>query len=94
MSARGWRRWLPLPVCNRLYGRSKNQEMFDGLTSVPLEPNDYTFLRPNQSEAVFLQLATSRLSMVNRSWALWRSLGPITCSTDTDLRDGWRLLLL
>lgn len=40
---------------NSLYGRSTNQEMFNGSRSVPLRPDDWVFLRPTQSEFVFLQ---------------------------------------
>jgi D-serine deaminase-like pyridoxal phosphate-dependent protein len=38
-----------------LFGRSSNQEMLNGSTSVQLQPGDYVFLRPDQSEAVLLQ---------------------------------------
>lgn len=53
--------WLATPVSppglqyNSLYGRSSNQEMLNGSKRVILRPDDYVFLRPNQSEAVFLQ---------------------------------------
>lgn len=40
---------------NPLFGRSTNQEMLNGSTSVGLEPDDWVFLRPTQSEFVFLQ---------------------------------------
>jgi D-serine deaminase-like pyridoxal phosphate-dependent protein len=40
---------------NSIYGRSSNQELLTGSRSVPLRPNDFVFLRPNQSEAVLLQ---------------------------------------
>jgi D-serine deaminase-like pyridoxal phosphate-dependent protein len=38
-----------------LYGRSSNQELLTGSSSVDLRPDDYVFLRPMQSEAIFLQ---------------------------------------
>ncbi|HYM36157.1 MAG TPA: alanine racemase [Steroidobacteraceae bacterium] len=38
-----------------LYGRSSNQELLTGSASVNLQPDDYVFFRPTQSEAVFLQ---------------------------------------
>lgn len=38
-----------------LYGRSSNQELLTGSTSIDLKPDDFIFLRPTQSEAVFLQ---------------------------------------
>lgn len=53
--------WLATPVSppgleySSLFGRSSNQEMLTGSGRVALKPDDYVFLRPNQSEAVFLQ---------------------------------------
>lgn len=53
--------WLATPVSppgleySDLFGRSSNQELLTGSAKVDLEPDDYVFLRPNQSEAVFLQ---------------------------------------
>jgi D-serine deaminase-like pyridoxal phosphate-dependent protein len=38
-----------------LFGRSSNQELLMGSASVDLQPDDYVFLRPTQSEAVLLQ---------------------------------------
>ena len=38
-----------------LYGRSTNQEMLNGSSSVRLQPDDWVFMRPTQSEHVFLQ---------------------------------------
>jgi D-serine deaminase-like pyridoxal phosphate-dependent protein len=40
---------------NSLFGRSTNQEMVNGSGSVNLQPGDWIFLRPTQSEFVFLQ---------------------------------------
>jgi D-serine deaminase-like pyridoxal phosphate-dependent protein len=40
---------------NSLFGRSTNQEMVNGSRRVDLEPGDWIFLRPTQSEFVFLQ---------------------------------------
>lgn len=40
---------------NPVYGRSSNQEMYNGSASVQLKQDDFIFLRPTQSEAVFLQ---------------------------------------
>ncbi len=40
---------------NALYGRSTNQEMLNGSRSISLRPDDWVFLRPTQSEFVFLQ---------------------------------------
>lgn len=40
---------------NALYGRSTNQEMYNGSRSIQLNVDDWIFLRPTQSEFVFLQ---------------------------------------
>ena len=40
---------------NPLFGRSTNQEMLNGSTNINLQPDDWVFLRPTQSEFVFLQ---------------------------------------
>lgn len=40
---------------NSLYGRSTNQEMLNGSRRVGMSVGDYAFLRPTQSEFVFLQ---------------------------------------
>jgi D-serine deaminase-like pyridoxal phosphate-dependent protein len=40
---------------NGLFGRSTNQEMLNGSRNINLEPDDWVFLRPTQSEFVFLQ---------------------------------------
>jgi D-serine deaminase-like pyridoxal phosphate-dependent protein len=54
-------RWMAEPESppgleyNSLFGRSSNQELLTGSRSVALKPDDYVFLRPTQSEAVFLQ---------------------------------------
>ena len=53
--------WLATPVSppgleySSLFGRSSNQELLTGSAKIDLQPDDYVFLRPNQSEAVFLQ---------------------------------------
>jgi D-serine deaminase-like pyridoxal phosphate-dependent protein len=40
---------------NSIYGRSSNQELLTGSVSVPLQPDDFVFLRPTQAEAILLQ---------------------------------------
>jgi D-serine deaminase-like pyridoxal phosphate-dependent protein len=40
---------------NSLFGRSTNQEMLNGSASIDLQVDDWVFLRPTQSEFVFLQ---------------------------------------
>lgn len=53
--------WLAVPESpaglqyNKLFGRSSNQEMLNGSSDITLAPDDYIFLRPTQSEALFLQ---------------------------------------
>jgi len=53
--------WKALPesprglVYNSLFGRSTNQEMLNGSRNIHLKPDDWVFLRPTQSEFVFLQ---------------------------------------
>ncbi|TDG13636.1 DSD1 family PLP-dependent enzyme [Seongchinamella unica] len=53
--------WKARPVSppglspNAIYGRSTNQEMLNGSASVNLAVDDWVFLRPTQSEFVFLQ---------------------------------------
>jgi D-serine deaminase-like pyridoxal phosphate-dependent protein len=53
--------WLAQPASppglqfSGLYGRSSNQELLTGSASVQLQPDDYVFFRPTQSEAVLLQ---------------------------------------
>ena len=40
---------------NPIYGHSTNQELLNGSASIDLRPDDWVFLRPTQSEHVFLQ---------------------------------------
>ena len=53
--------WKAQPVSpaglseNPLYGRSTNQEMLNGSRAIGLDVDDWVFLRPTQSEFVFLQ---------------------------------------
>lgn len=53
--------WLAKPVSppglqySKLFGRSSNQELLTGSKLVDLGPDDHVFLRPDQSEALFLQ---------------------------------------
>lgn len=42
-------------IDNTLYGKSSNQAIVNSSTDVPLEVNDYIFLRPTQSEKVLLE---------------------------------------
>lgn len=53
--------WLASPVdppglaYNSLFGRSSNQEMLNGGPALSVQPDDTVFLRPHQSEALFMQ---------------------------------------
>ncbi len=53
--------WLAKPVSpggleySKLFGRSSNQELLTGSPRITLKPDDTIFLRPDQSEALFLQ---------------------------------------
>ena len=53
--------WLAQPTSppgltpNPVYGRSSNQELLNAAATVKLRPDDRVFLRPTQSEHVFLQ---------------------------------------
>ncbi len=53
--------WLAKPASpvgleySAIFGRSSNQEMLTGSTNVQLHQDEYVFLRPDQSEAIFLQ---------------------------------------
>ena len=56
---------------NLLYGRSTNQELLTGSDRVPMRVGDYAFLRPTQSEFVFLQfgdLVITRGSEIVDRW--------------------------
>ncbi len=53
--------WMAEPVdppgleFNSLFGHSSNQEMLNGGQELDIQPDDFVFFRPTQSEAVFLQ---------------------------------------
>ncbi|HEX5276474.1 MAG TPA: alanine racemase [Fluviicoccus sp.] len=53
--------WLADPVSppglalSGIYGQSSNQELYLGSAAMSLQPDEYVFFRPRQSEAVFLQ---------------------------------------
>jgi D-serine deaminase-like pyridoxal phosphate-dependent protein len=56
---------------NPLYGRSTNQEMLNGSRSITLRPDDWVFLRPTQSEFVFLQFGDIAVYDGNRIVDFW-----------------------
>lgn len=61
-------------IKNSLFGKSTNQQMVNGPNSLQLDVDDFVFLRPTQSEAVFLQfgaLRTVRNSRLADSWPVF-----------------------
>lgn len=59
---------------NPLYGRSTNQEMLNGSASIDLAPDDWVFLRPTQSEFVFLQfgdIAVYEEGAITQRWPVF-----------------------
>jgi len=56
---------------NSLYGRSTNQEMLNGSDSVQLAVDDWMFLRPTQSEFVFLQFGDIAVYEQGKITARW-----------------------
>ncbi|MEH6606909.1 MAG: DSD1 family PLP-dependent enzyme [Pseudomonadales bacterium] len=58
---------------NPLMGRSTNQEMLNGSTSIDLQVDDWIFLRPTQSEFVFLQfgdIAVLENNEITERWSV------------------------
>ena len=76
--------WKALPESprglktNSLYGRSTNQELLNGSHTIALRPDDWVFLRPTQSEFVFLQfgdIAVYRDGAIREHWPVFRQDG-------------------
>ena len=69
--------WNATPVSppglqyNDLFGRSSNQELLTGSARVSLKVDDHIFLRPNQSEALFLQFGDLAVYDQGRIVAHW-----------------------
>lgn len=69
--------WKARPVSppglaeNPVFGRSSNQEMLNGSSSVVLEVDDYVFYRPTQSESVMLQFGDLALVRAGRIVDFW-----------------------
>ncbi|MBD2858021.1 DSD1 family PLP-dependent enzyme [Spongiibacter sp. KMU-158] len=60
---------------NGLYGRSTNQEMLNGSRNVKLAQGDFVFLRPSQSEFVFLQfgdIAVFDGRQISETWPVFQ----------------------
>ncbi|MCO1336651.1 DSD1 family PLP-dependent enzyme [Microbulbifer sp. OS29] len=60
---------------NPIYGRSSNQEMLNGSSKVLLNEDDWVFLRPTQSESVFLQFGDIAVYNKGEIVDLWPVLG-------------------
>ncbi len=56
---------------NPLFGRSTNQEMYNGSKSISLKQDDWIFMRPTQSEFVFLQFGDIALLEGDEIKHLW-----------------------
>ncbi len=72
--------WLAKPVSpqgleySKLFGRSSNQELLTGSPRITLRPDDTVFLRPGQSEALFLQLGDIAVFDRGEIAELWPTL--------------------
>lgn len=58
---------------NKLFGKSTNQTMINASENVQLDVNDFVFLRPHQSEFVFLQfgqILALRNGEISEEWSL------------------------
>lgn len=75
-------RWLADPVdppglrFNPLYGRSSNQEMLNSGPQLAIAVDDFVFLRPTQSEAVFLQFGNIAVFENGAISEFWPALPP------------------
>ncbi len=74
-------KWMASPVdppnlrFNKMFGRSSNQEMLNGPADLFLQPDDFVFFRPHQSEAVFLQfgdIVVVRKGTVVEKWPTFK----------------------
>jgi D-serine deaminase-like pyridoxal phosphate-dependent protein len=61
---------------NKLYGRSSNEEMLNGSSKMNLGIDDLVFLRPTQSEAVFLQFGDIAVYKNGKIAKFWPVLQP------------------
>ncbi|MEZ5570892.1 MAG: DSD1 family PLP-dependent enzyme [Halioglobus sp.] len=69
---------------NSLFGRSTNQEMLNGSRSIDLQPDDWVFLRPTQSEFVFLQfgdIAVYQNEKIVDYWPVFAASGELPTAT-------------
>ncbi len=74
--------WMADPVdppglsYNKTFGRSSNQEMLTGGHNMAIEPDDFVFFRPHQSEAVFLQfgdIAVYENGRITERWPVFEA---------------------
>lgn len=72
--------WLAKPLSpagleySKLFGRSSNQELLTGSNRIDLKPDDTVFLRPDQSEALFLQFGDIAVFDGREIAGMWPSL--------------------
>jgi D-serine deaminase-like pyridoxal phosphate-dependent protein len=72
--------WLAKPVSppglaySKLFGRSSNQELLTGSSKMQLGVDDHVFLRPDQSEALFLQFGDIALYDGREIDGVWPTL--------------------
>ena len=72
--------WMAKPVFPRglehspLFGRSSNQDMLTGSVALKIAIDDFVFLRPTQSETVFLQFPKIAIFDGKRISDLWHPL--------------------
>ena len=73
--------WMASPVFpkglsySQIFGRSSNQDYLQGGVRVSIAPDDFVFLRPHQSEAVFLQFPKIAVFDGKRIADIWTPLG-------------------
>lgn len=61
---------------NSLYGRSSNQEMLNVPAGTSIEPDDFVFLRPTQTEAVLMQFGDLAIYHNGAFTDTWSPLPP------------------
>ena len=72
--------WMATPIWPKglktspLFGRSSNQEFLMGPRNTPLKVDDFVFLRPTQSEAIFLQFPKIAIFDGRRICDIWQPL--------------------
>jgi len=68
--------WYPIGLKkNKLYGSSTNQTMVNAPPSAEIEVDDFVFLRPHQSEFVFLQFGNILVSRGHTVVDEWKVFG-------------------